>query len=114
MSIKMDELDAKNNLPEDGAGAAINSPDEDDLDDPQVGMQVTAIVGNSVKVLSVNGSRSHKAQLDAGLKAAGINNMEAESPGYTEQFAMANARGYTAPSARAIQPTLSQDFSPGA
>lgn len=71
----------------------------------EVGMAIGLEVGSNVELVSVGGSDAHRAQLSAGLKAAGVEVANAPK-GNVADFAMANAVGYSAPKVDAPQPSV--------
>ncbi len=74
----------------------------------EIGDAIGQEVGSKVELFSVGGSDAHRAQLSAGLKAAGLA-VEKAPQGPVAAFAMANAAGYSAPAAD-TQPSRSLNF----
>lgn len=70
----------------------------------EIGAAIGQEVGSSVELVSIGGSDAHRAQLSAGLKAAGVT-VENAPKGNVADFAMANATGYATPKAEATQPS---------
>ena len=76
----------------------------------EIGMAIGQEVGSHVSLVSVGGSDAHRAQLSAGLAAAGVQ-VDNAPKGNIADFAMANARGYADPSVKAVQPALNHTLS---
>ena len=70
----------------------------------EIGMAIGQEVGSSVELFSIGGSDAHRAQLSAGLEAAGVTVVNAPK-GHVADFAMANAVGYATPKAETSQPS---------
>lgn len=73
----------------------------------EIGTAIGQEVGSSVELVSIGGSDAHRAQLTAGLKAAGVT-VENAPKGYAMDFAQANASGY------AVQQSVSVGQAPAA
>ena len=78
----------------------------------EIGDAIGLEVGSSVELVSVGGNDAHRAQLSAGLAAAGVEVTNAPK-GNVADFAMANATGYKAPAAQAVQHALNRNLSAG-
>ncbi len=63
------------------------------MSDIQVGDSIGSIVGANVEISSIGGTKSHIAQLSAGLNVNGVNVTNAPE-GHIANFALANATGY--------------------
>lgn len=81
------------------------------MSDINIGDAIGSVVGASVEMVSIGGTASHQAQLSAGLKAAGVEVINAAT-GPMASFAMANAAGYAekAPDSKAPGAKLDQKF----
>lgn len=78
----------------------------------EIGMAIGLEVGSNVELVSIGGSDAHRAQLSAGLKAAGVEVSNAPK-GNVADFAMANAVGYSAPKIDASQPAVGMKMEQG-
>lgn len=76
----------------------------------EIGMAIGQEVGSHVSLVSVGGSDAHRAQLSAGLSAAGVH-VDNAPKGHVAEFAMANAKGYADPVVQTVQPALQHTLS---
>lgn len=76
----------------------------------EIGTAIGQEVGFNVNLVSIGGSEAHKAQLSAGLAAAGVT-VDNAPKGNVADFAMANARGYANPPVRTATPAMSLTLS---
>ena len=68
----------------------------------EIGTAIGQEVGSSVELVSIGGSDAHRAQLTAGLKAAGVT-VENAPKGHGMDFAQANASGFAVQTASVTQ-----------
>lgn len=81
------------------------------MSDINIGDAIGSVVGASAEMVSIGGNISHQAQIAAGLKAAGVEIINAPI-GNVANFAMANAAGYAekAPESKAPGAKLDQQL----
>jgi len=75
------------------------------MSDIQVGDSIGSIVGSNVEISSIGGTKSHIAQLSAGLNVNGVNVTNAPE-GHIANFALANALGYAPTPTATTAPAL--------